>query len=219
MYRNQRMVARDGHEVVLFPLEYMNISQGELMPSGWSHYNTYNMDFLGWDENGRVYQCPLYAPCTLKLVSLWDYNGSHTTTWESVNKVHIANGTLNYITIGFTHADNPPYHTIGDIVDQGDLIYYTGTYGNVTGDHVHMTCGIGRFSDYEQRIGGHWDLANRSHIYDTLFINNTILIDDHDYNWKYWDEPPIPSTQKKSKFPWVLYARKLRNRYEYRRNY
>ena len=54
MIANERLIASDGKEVALFPLPYLYISQGELMPSGWSHYNTYNMDFLGWDANGRI---------------------------------------------------------------------------------------------------------------------------------------------------------------------
>ena len=142
MRAGQTMVANDGYEVALFPMPYMYISQGEMMPNtNWSHYNTYNMDFQGYDANGRVYEAPLYAPFTMKVVALWDYNGSHTVTFESVNKVHFADGSLDYMTIEFTHANNPPYHTIGDIVSQGQLCYYTGTYGNVTGDHVHMCCG------------------------------------------------------------------------------
>ena len=43
MRAGQTLRASDGYQVALFPLEYLYISQGELMPSGWSHYNTYNM--------------------------------------------------------------------------------------------------------------------------------------------------------------------------------
>ena len=211
MIANQTLRANDGYQVALFPLEFMYISQGELMPSGWSHYNVYNMDFLGWGTHGRVYNCPMYAPCDLKVVSLWDYNGSHTVTFESIGQVHLADGTINYLTIGFTHADSPPYHTIGDVVTQGSLIYYTGTYGqSVTGDHVHLTCGKGHFVEYTQRDGGHYDLSNRIHIYDALYINGTVIEhDEHDYDWKIWREP-IPVEREKSHFPWVLYANKLR---------
>lgn len=213
MIANQTLRARDGYQVALFPLPYMNISQGEMMPdSSWSHYNTYNIDFMGWGENGRILQAPLYAPCDLKVVSLWDYSGSHTVTFESLEKVHLANGELNYLTIAFTHADNPPYHTIGDIIRQGKLIYYTGTYGNVTGDHVHMTAGLGKFDSYTQRDGGHYDLTNRMHLYDALYINDTVLIDDHNYNWRIYSTPQPIKTRPKSKFPWVLYASKLRNK-------
>ena len=212
MIAGQRLVASDGYEVALFPMPYMYISQGEMMPSNYSHYNTFNMDFLGWDSNGRVLQCPLYAPCTCKVIALWDYNGSHTVTFESVDKVHFADGTLDYLTFEFTHANNPPYHTIGDTITQGQLIYYTGTYGHVTGDHVHICCGKGHYDGYTQRTGGHYDLTNRWHLYDSLYINDTVIsYDSHDYPWKTWTEP-TPTPTRKGHFPWVLYARKLRER-------
>lgn len=217
MRAGQRLVASDGYEVALFPLEYMYITQGELMPSNYSHYNTYNMDFEGYGALGRVYACPLYAPCTCKVVALWDYNNSHTVTFESVNKVHFADGSLDYLTFEFTHAVNPPYHTIGDVINQGDLIYYTGTFGNgqsgYYGDHVHICTGIGHYDGYTQRTGGHYDLTNRYHLYDSLYVNDTdIVYDSHSYSWKTYSGPTPPTPTRKSKFPWVLYARKLRNR-------
>lgn len=215
MIAGQKLKAPDGYEVALFPLEYLYVSQGELMPSdNWSHYNTYNMDFWGYDELGRVYQDPLYAPFTMEVVALWDYSGSHTVTWESVNKVHFSDGvTLDYMTIEFTHADNPPYHSIGDRVSQGELCYYTGTFGHATGDHVHICCGKGHYDGYTQRVGGHYDLTNRYHIYDSLYVNDTVIEhDEHDYPWKIYTSPTPTPTPKKTRFPWVLYARILRNR-------
>lgn len=218
MIAGQTLRARDGYQVALFPLEYMYISQGEMMPSGWSHYNTYNMDFLGYGLDiisgilTRIYNCPMYAPCDLKVISLWDYSGSHTVTFESLEKVHLADGSIDYLTIGFTHADTPPYHTLGDIVRQGELIYYTGTYGNVTGDHVHMTAGKGRFVEYTQREGGHYDLSNRTHLYNALYVNNTFLIEDDDYPWIIYEDIIPTRNPPKVHFPWVLYAKKLRNK-------
>lgn len=218
MRAGQRLVASDGYEVALFPLEYMYISQGELMPNNdWSHYNTFNMDFLGWGANGRVYTCPLYAPFTMKVVALWDYNGTHTVTFESVDKVHFADGTLDYMTIEFTHCVNPPYHTIGDVVRQGELFYYTGTFGNgqagTYGDHVHICSGIGHYTGYTQRVGGHYDLTNRYHLYNSLYINDTVIsYDGHSYPWKTYTTPPTPTPSRNKKFPWVLYINKLRNK-------
>ena len=46
----QRLIAADGYEVMLFPMEYMYISQGE----GGSLSHDKAMDFLGWNANGRV---------------------------------------------------------------------------------------------------------------------------------------------------------------------
>ena len=182
----QRLIASDGYEVALFPLEEMYISQGE--DSEPSHMQTYNMDFVGYQSGIRIFNCPMYAPVSLKVVSLWDYNGSHTVTWESINKVHLANGQLDYLTIGVTHANNPPYHTIGDTVVQGQLFYYTGTYGQVTGDHVHMTIGQGHFGYYVLRYQTSqytcYDLSNRIHMYDGLYVNDTTILEGLGYDWK-----------------------------------
>lgn len=215
MLAGQTLRASDGYEVALFPLEYMSISQGELMPVGWSHYNVYNIDFRGWNANGRVYNCPIYAPCTMKVVAYWStYEGGHQVFFESVDKVHLANGQLDYLTIYFAHAQTPPYTTIGQVVNQGQLCYYTGEYGNVTGDHVHTCCGQGRYVGVTQRTGGHYDLTNRIHYYDAVYTNDTVIVDGNNYDWKTYTGPtPPPTPTKRGKFPWVLYARKLREKH------
>ena len=129
MRAGQSLVANDGYEVMLFPLEYMYMSQGELTPSGYSHHNCLSMDFMGWGANGRIYQCPYYAPCSCKCVQV----GNGSVVWESTNKVHCPDGTFNYVTFHFAHDDNATIHYIGQTKQQGDLIGHTGTTGNVTG--------------------------------------------------------------------------------------
>ena len=115
MIANQRLIAPDGYEVALFPLAYMNMSQDE--GGDYSHTGTYNIDFLGWGANGRIYQAPIYAPCTMKVVSTnLTYAGGNNVTFESVNPVHLPNGALDYLCIEFSHDLNPPITTIGATV-------------------------------------------------------------------------------------------------------
>ena len=140
MIAGQKLVANDGYEVALFPMPYMYMTQDE--GGDYSHQGTYNIDFIGWSESGRVYNAPIYAPCTMKVMQFYSgYVNGNTVAFQSVNKVHLPNGQLDYLTIEFAHDNNPPHTIVGDIVQQGDLCYHTGTYGNVTGDHVH-TCMI-----------------------------------------------------------------------------
>lgn len=208
----EKVVASDGKEVMLFPFEYMYISQGE--GGSYSHENTYNIDFLGYGANGRVYNCPFYAPCTLECVAIWDVS-SNTRVYQSTNQVHLADGTLDYVTICFTHDDNPP-HTIGDRVSQGQLLGRTGTTGQTTGDHIHSCCGRGTYQGYTYRQStidpskGHYDLTNRIHYYDCCYVNDTHLVHDESYPWKTYGGATL---LLKSKFPWVLYARRLRNKH------
>ena len=210
MLAHQTMVAQDGYEVALFPLEYMRISQGE--GGSYSHSGSYAIDFLGWGANGRVYQCPCYAPVTMKVV----YASSGTyRIFESVNKVHLADGSLDYLTIWFSHCDdNSPYY-LGRVINQGEECNRTGTNGNVTGDHTHIICKKGQYTGQIQ-VNGHWTLRGQSHCYDCLYVNDTVLSRPLNYSWKTYQGgiiPPIPPQEwTRHKFKWVLYANKFRNR-------
>ena len=59
MLKGQKLKTDEGIEVLLFPLEYMNISQDE--GGSTSHQGSLNMDFLGWGPQGRIFRCPYYA--------------------------------------------------------------------------------------------------------------------------------------------------------------
>lgn len=208
----QKMRAGDGYEICLFPFPYLYMSQDE--GGDFSHINTYNIDFLGWDSQGRVLTCPFYSPVTLKCVGAWNTEaGGNNRIYESVDKVHLANGELDYLTIAFAH-DNEPIHDIGDIVNQGELLGHTGTYGNVTGDHTHSCCGQGKYEGYTTREGGHQDLTNRIHYWNATYTNDTVIVRGFNHNWINYDSPipPTPSIKIKTNFKWVLYARRLRNK-------
>lgn len=198
----QRLIASDGYEVMLFPMEYMNISQGE----GGSLSHNLAMDFLGWDANGRVYNCPYYAPCSCRCVAHW--GSSDNATWESLDLVHCADGTLRKVTFCFNHDSMPP--AVGTVLTQGDLIGHSGTAGVATGDHMHFNTANGDYDGYEQ-IGttGWYELKNSNHIYSICYVNDTTIVDGNDYNWLTYTGPT--EITKKEKFPWVLYARKFRN--------
>ena len=137
----------------------------------------------------------------------------HQVFFESTRPVHLANGQLDYLTIYFAHAQTPPYTQIGDVVQQGQLCYYTGTYGQVTGDHTHTCTGQGHYQGVTLRPTGHYDLTNRIHYWDGVYVNDTSIIQGFGHDWRTWSGPtPPPTPTKKSKFPWVLYANKLRGR-------
>lgn len=207
MIANQTLVAADGYEVALFPMPYLYMSQDE--GGDYSHVGTYNIDFIGYGPNGVIYQAPIYAPCTMQVVAFWaGSTGGNQVTFQSVNKVHLPNGQLDYLTIAFGHDSNPPYTTIGSIVHQGELCYHTGTYGQVTGDHVHTCLGQGVYVGYTTRPGGHMDLTNRIHYWEGVFVNDTTIVQGYGHNWITWDGPipPTPGekTEWKKSFPWPI---------------
>lgn len=207
MVAGERLVDNNGYEIMLFPMEYMNISQGE----GGSFSHNLAMDFLGWDANGRVYQCPYYAPCSCKCVAHW--GSSDNATWESLNPVHCADGTIRKVTFCFNHDSSPP--PVGTVLQQGDLIGHSGTAGVATGDHMHFNTANGDYAGYSQIPGTiYYELTNSNHIYDICFVNDTTIVNGNGYNWKTYTGPigPTPEPGKAKKFPWVLYAQKFRNR-------
>lgn len=207
MVANERLVASDGYEVMLFPLPYMNISQDE--GGSFSHAGTYQMDFLGWGENGRVYNAPYYAPCSCRCVDITD-TSTNNRVYESINKVHLANGSLDYVTFEVAH-DNFPSTIVGSILSQGDLMGHTGTEGGVV-DHMHFQTALGTYQGWEQvPPDNNWQLVNEMHIYDACYVNDTVIINGENHNWKIYTIPPV-TEEKKKKFPWFLYARKFRER-------
>lgn len=208
MLAYQTMTAPDGYQVCLFPFEYMYMSQDE--GGDYSHAGTYNIDFLGWDANGRVYQCPFYAPCDLRCVDIWDSN-SNTRVYQSLERVHLADGSFDFLTIMFSHDDNPSY-SVGDIIRQGELLGHTGTTGYVSGDHTHTCCGKGTYQGFTERQAGNWDLTNRCHYWDACYVNDTVIVEGYNHNWVSYTSPSPSYTNLKNRFKFVLYARNLRKK-------
>lgn len=221
MRAGQRLVGTNGKQVALFPLEYVYVSQAD--DETFSHQSWYYAtDYLGWDANGRVYRCPCYAPVDIRCIYVDTYECM--AVWESLQMVNLANGRLDYLGIIVYH-DNDVANgliTVGTIKRQGEQFNRTGTGGNVTGDHVHLETGYGKYSNpsqsspigtanYKYHFTDYTDVK-RLHNYDALYINDTTIVySPNYYNWKTYSGGITPSMQIK-KFPWVLYARKLRNK-------
>lgn len=204
----ERLVADDGYEVLLFPLEYMYISQDE--GGSYSHQGTYNMDFLGWGANGRILNCSYYAPCSCKLV--YQSTTGAYNIWESTNKVHTPSG-LTYVCFWVMHDDNVERYNVGQVLRQGDLLGKTGTRGQTTGDHLHLNVANSKYVGQEQvPPDNEWQLINSKHIYDMMYVNDTVIVEGLSHTWYTYQGGVTPHSRLKSSFPWVLYARKLREK-------
>lgn len=206
MRAGQRLVANDGYEVMLFPLEYMYMSQDE--GGDYSHLHTYSIDFLGWGANGRVYTCPYYAPCSCKCVNT--SFASHSRVFTSLEKVHWPDGTFDYVTFNTMH-DNNPIASLNQVFTQGQLIGHTGTAGHVTGDHVHYNMARGTYQGFYDVGTGHYQLVNSVHIYNASYVNDTVIRQGYGHDWRTYSGGHVPATYKKYKFKWVLYANKIRS--------
>ena len=198
MRASQRLYDGQGNEVCLYPLAYMHLSQGE--------HQQLAMDFLGWNQSGRVYDCPCYAPFSGEVV----YNGNdHNMIYWSTNPVRLVDGTLSNVSILVAHSDTAPA-PVGRTFVQGQLWYHTGNYGVSTGDHLHMEVALGHVTWNTAGTG----LKDPAHIYNVMACNDTTISRGMTYDWRIYEGGVVPPVEdeKRHKFPWVLYARKLRER-------
>ena len=204
MRAGQVMTDTAGNQVALFPMEYMNISQGE--GGSYSHQGSYCIDFMGWGASGRILECPYYAPFDCHVVQ----HASYYNVWQSNNQVITPSGK-KYVAFVVMHDDDPP--ALGTYKSMGEVIGHTGTKTSpggtpVTGDHLHMTGCNGVYTGWMS--GGH-DLKNRNHLYNLFYVNDTVLVNDYGYNWREYQGGVTPGYNK-YKFKWVLYANKIRSR-------
>lgn len=225
MIANQKLKDSNGYQIALFPLSGFDVSQadnGTYSHGGGEEY--WATDYLGISSNGtRIYRCPCYAPVDLKCI--FANKTECMAVWESLEKVHLANGMIDYLTITVYHDNDITTTgiTYGTIKRQGEVFNKTGTGGNVTGDHMHLETGYGKYSipgistsrgtaNYKYHITDYTD-PKRLHNYDALFINDTYPTTSPSYYvWKTFSGGIVPTGGYEKKFPWVLYSRKLRNK-------
>lgn len=220
MLANQKLNGKNGKQVALFPLSYIYVSQAD--DETYSHESWYYAtDYLGYGANGRVYRCPCYAPVDIKCIYV--DMAECMAVWESLDKVNLANNTVDYLGLIVYHDDDIAYGsvTVGTIKRQGEMFNKTGTGGTAYGDHMHLETGYGRYTqpntstpqgtaNYKYHFTDYTDVK-RLHNYDALYINDTVNVySPNYYTWKTYSGGITPQ-RKKSKFKWVLYANKLRN--------
>ena len=209
MLANHTYVGQNGKQNTVFPLEFMYLTQGE--NGGYSHQGSYAMDFQGMSSpSTRLLRCPYYAPVDLRLVAIADSN-AHSYVYTSLQEVNFIDGTSDYFTILVAHDDTS--YSVGRTVSQGMELGRTGTYGISSGDHVHIEVKKGTYEGCHTNSQGVYMLTNSTHLYDLFGVNDTVLLVDGGYNWREFGTPPTPTpTYRRDKFPWVLYARKLRQK-------
>ena len=152
-----------------------------------------------WNNVGFPQNYPLTGP-TSSAYECWTVNRDN----------NISYGGTNYFNLIYNLSE----------VKQGDVVVLGPTATNAAG---HIT-----FADEDyngtttlrcmgQNQGGGTPYPEGG---TTVSINNLVLTANVSgaflgaFRYNAWHEPaPTPTTRKRNKFPWVLYARKLRNKY------
>ena len=206
MRPNERLVANDGYEVCLFPCETLYLSEARDP----DEHDVLALDFLPRNLAGQVITAmPCYAPFSGTLV----YTGNdHNCILESDDFVHMPDGSLEYGRVLVAHSFIAPVQ--GTHYNQGDLFYNTGNYGYSFGEHLHMEVAHVSSKSIQYWNTGGIGIYGAIHIWNAMYVNDTVLLRPEDYNWVEWGIEPTVKKEIK-KFPWVLYARKLRERRNY----
>lgn len=229
MQPNQKLLSEDGKQVALFPLQQIYVTQRD--DENFSHEDWYYAtDYVGYIDGARVYRCPCYAPVDIECI--WINEPNCVALWQSTEKVQLANGMIDYLGLIVYH-DNDIQNglvQVGTKKLQGQEFNKTGTGGKVTGDHIHLETGYGKYetsttgakgtSEYKFHFTD-YTACKRLHNYDALFINGTdLIVNPSTYIWKTYENgwiPDIPDNPdnpdivlKKNKFPWVILMSKKR---------
>ena len=204
MYPGQRVVASDGYEVALYPMTTIDITQSYAGATSHRCTNIYNTGL--WDvigHTGASYQSNIYAPFS-GTITVQKSSGNQRVL-SSSNKVHLANGSLDYANFGWGH-DNELLVQLGDTVTQGQLIGYTGTK-DASSRHSHFMLGTGEWTRgnnlplcYSPGAGGNiYYMPNPIDIDDIFYANDTSIytyyIDGLTLNWRTWSGPIPPGPE------------------------
>lgn len=208
----------------LFPLDEMYITQGSYTAT-YSHNGCYAMDFVGWASGtGQIDTYPYYAPFDCHLVAKWGSSSNYQCVWESDEQVNFVDGTVDYACVAFNHDPNNQFFVVGTTRRQGEQIGTTGEYGAPGSPHIHIEAKKGTYDGYHQNSDGVYMLTNSTWLYDLMGVNDTTLYKTYyvnhngvrvDYPWATFqinNPQPRPWGGKRTHFPWVLYARKLRSK-------
>lgn len=206
MRANEKLVADDGYEVALFPCETLYLTEARDP----DEHDVLSLDFLPRNIAGGVITAmPCYAPFSGTIV----YTGNdHNLILESDDKVHMPDGSLEYGRVLVAHSFEAP--VLNTHYDQGDLFYRTGNYGQSAGEHLHMEVAHVSSKTAQKWNTGGVGIYGAVHVWDGLYVNDTVLLRPEDYNWVEYNggvTPPTPEEKKTKRFPWVLYANRLRN--------
>lgn len=163
----------------LFPSTYMRITQGY---NQGTHKDSFAIDNAGKDSGIS----DIYAPYTGIIKKI--YKTDANEVWlESSNKVEYADGTVDYLTMMFAHANNVDNLFVGKLIKKGEAFYKEGTKGNASGNHCHIECGRGKFSSsgWHKNNSGYWSIDNGIKPESCLWIDDSIkILDSNSYNFK-----------------------------------
>ena len=188
---------RGCYQDVLFPMEYMNVTQGN--NGQFSHMGVNALDLAGKDTGRDLF----YAPFDVKCVATGDRNTEgNAAFWESTQKVRFADGTIDYATIMVLHDNSLSGIYPGVRYTQGTQIGQEGTAGFATGNHNHFEIAKGKFNHkYDQNKFGVFHLPKSISADKACFVDNTTILNGNGMKWKKLADVKVSTASKPSPTP------------------
>lgn len=120
------------------------------------------------------------------------YKNCNAVWLQSNEKVKYADGTKDYMTIMTIHDNDVSNLKVGQVIKQGEEYYHPGVKGNVTGSHIHLAIGKGKFTGngWTKNKYGYWCINNQYDITKGLFIDKSVKQTKPMYNWEVAKEEP-----------------------------
>ena len=166
-------------EKPIYPLKNMRITQG--YEEG-THIDSFAVDDAGLDTGIES----IYAPFTGTIKKIYTQDANEV--WLESNKpVEYPDGTIDYMTILFAHANNIDDLYVGKQIKQKEIFYQEGTSGNATGNHCHIECGRGKYEEpgWIENNNGYYVIINGRAPEDCLWIDeDTNIIDNYGYQFR-----------------------------------
>lgn len=152
-----RASARDtDYECAMFPAGTLEVSQ--IAYGSYSHADTLATDIL---PGGDV-----FAPFTARIVMTDSDYGC--VVLQSTDKVHWADGSLDYMSVSFLHDNDTTDLKLGQVIEQGTPFYQAGVRtpgGYITAPHVHIVIIRGKAEDLSNPFRG------TDYIFDAFFLD------------------------------------------------
>lgn len=202
MKKGQKLT-KNGYELIGFPMETMNITQGN--NGQYSHKGVNALDCAGKDTGIE----PTIMPCSAKLVAYDSYQNGNAVFFESLNKVLFADGTIDYATMMYIHDNNisdiVAYARQGKTWKQGQEFGDEGTAGNATGNHCHFEIAKGKFKHMYDRNGyGTYYLPGSISADKACVVDGTTIKNGNGMNWKKADQVGGSSATSKEPYTTAL---------------
>lgn len=166
-------------EKPIYPSNIMRITQG--YQTG-THRSSYAIDEAG--ENSSIGK--IRAPFTGIIKKIYEKDANEV--WlESVDQVEYPDGTIDFLTVLFAHANDISNLYLGKKIMQGEEFYTEGTKGNATGNHCHIECGRGKFTGtgWYKNASGFWSINNGKKPEECFWLDENLkIINSNSYNFK-----------------------------------